>query len=425
MSTNKFLGINSINVLKQYIDEQILLNENSTRLITLQVYKYIGNNEPIDMPIGGSFDSVGGQIIYPTNDWKSLKAVVNSLGQSTETGEINYEEVANKLKVGSIYMSAGITEQGTIFRDWSNPIKISGENGINVQFEYSHNSSGVGRNKYPNGVDSINNKEYVWIKYGDEDWRGPFLWACYAQNGTDMLYRYCVTATNESPALPASDIDGNWMTSAAASVNSDKPYLWMTSKKVPAGMTSSEEQWSTPILFGHYGKDGIDGKDGVDGQNGVDGKDGINGKDGVNGNRLNSIDYTTIDKALEITNFNEANYFISNADTNTNYSLNFGDEFESGYTGKFVNIGTADMIISTVNAKIIGSCTEATEIVIKPQESIELICYNNNESHEFILIGKCLSDSTPEPDEPTDEPTEEPTNPDENTDLEAGLPEIQ
>jgi hypothetical protein len=77
------------------------------------------------------------------------------------------------------------------------------------------------------------------------------------------------------------------------------------------------------------------------------------------------------------------------------------------------------MIVSTVNANIVGSCTNATEIVIKPQESIELICYNN----EFILIGKCLSESI-EPEEPTEEPeTTEPEN--ETPDLEAGLPEIE
>ena len=635
MATNKFLGINSINVLKQYIDEQILLNENSTRLITLQVYKYIGNNEPIDMPVGGSFDPVGGQIIYPTVNWNSLKAVVNGLGQNAETGEIDYEEVANKLKMGSIYMSAGITEQGTSFKDsWSNPIKISGENGINVQFEYSHNSSGVGRNKYPKGVDSINNKEYVWIKYGDEDWQGPFLWACYAQNGTDMLYRYCVTATTDVPNAPASDIDPNWTNSAAASVTQDKPYMWMSYKKVPAGMTSSEEQWSEPILFGHYGMDGKDGLDGnipaysvtlytktdiIDGEivkpeficnegdnidsvkelnsswnelpmtgnensvwwyvvinvNGggdkekepytvnsvsevmrfsaidgnvqtstytkylfywstnqtlpedltddawvenpeykadeqdgslwmkfgvakidtitgeevmlnndkpysdpvkitgprgpiaydyrteslfgagtadkapttwkrisevktndatpyiwekrylaiykmkyadeanadgtydvvedkflkeigdpdvfrLSGLNGLVGKDGANGNRLNSIDYTTVDKNLGISNFDDINYFISNSSSDTHYVLNgnkFGD-FVSGYTGKFVNIGTGNMIITAVDAHIVGSNTAVTEIIVKPQESIDLIGYNNNRACEFILIGK-------------------------------------
>lgn len=631
MATNKFLGINSINVLKQYIDEQILLNENSTRLITLQVYKYIDNNELIEAPNGGSFDPVGGQIIYPNGDWKSLKAVINSLGQNAETGEIDYEEVANKLKVGSIYMSAGITNHGTTFGDsWSNPIKISGENGINVQFEYSHNSNGVGRNKYPKGVDSINNKEYVWIKYGDEDWQGPFLWACFAQNGTDMLYRYCVTATNESPARPSSDIDSNWMTSAATSITANKPYMWMSSKKVPAGMNSNEEQWSEPILFGHYGMDGKDGKDGMDGNipsysitlyrktninedkpdfniadsdtidvvlgnnpewknipdtiddesmlwyvvvnvNGGDkenpeiintvasvsevmrfsaidgelksypkvkyryywsssqtlpdnitewsdvpmynsndiegslwmstaefvvntitnaeeqtkdwsepvklsgprgpiaydyrteslfgagtadkapttwkrisevkttdsapyiwekrylalykmkyadtanvdgtfdvvedkflkeigdpdvfrlsGLNGLVGKDGANGNRLNTIDYTTVNKNLGISNFDEINYFISNSSSDTHYVLNgnkFGD-FVSGYTGKFVNIGTGNMIITTVNAQIVGSNAAVTEIIVKPQESIDLIGYNNDKKCEFILIGK-------------------------------------
>jgi hypothetical protein len=65
----------------------------------------------------------------------------------------------------------------------------------------------------------------------------------------------------------------------------------------------------------------------------------------------------------------------------------FGD-FVSGYTGKFINIGTGNMIITTVDAQIVGSNTAVVEIIVKPQESIDLIGYNNEGTCEFILIGK-------------------------------------
>ena len=122
----------------------------------------------------------------------------------------------------------------------------------------------------------------------------------------------------------------------------------------------------------------------------LSGLNGLVGKDGANGNRLNSIDYTTVDKNLGISNFDDINYFISNSSSDTHYVLNgnkFGD-FVSGYTGKFVNIGTGNMIITAVDAHIVGSNTAVTEIIVKPQESIDLIGYNNNRACEFILIGK-------------------------------------
>ena len=667
MSTNKFLGINSINVLKQYIDEQILLNENSTRLVTLQVYKYIPNGDIIDMPSGGSFDPAGAGIIWPANDWKSLQSVVNTLGIDPETGDFNYSLVSDKLRIGSIYMSAGVADGGINFgNNWSNPIKISGENGVTVEFAYaySQNTPETQRTKYPRGVDSYNTKEYVWMNYNNEGWIGPSLWACFAKNGTDMMYRYRTTATIEEMngnRGPSHDADPNWTTNISQSLSNEFPYMWMSWKRVSAteepDVTFNESAWSEPILFGHFAKDGVNGQDGLDGNipsysrtlyaitsgdkpeficnigdniddvievnsdiwsdipeagdesniwwyivvninggdrenpdaintvksfsqvmrfsaingeqlsttytkylycwsnnqscptedaewietpvfneadqdgslwmktgifkfnaitnetelvnewtnpvkltgprgpisfdyrtesvfgagtadippkswksfsevrltdtvpyiwekryiaiykmkyadtpnedgsydivedkflktigepdvfriSGINGQHGEVGENGKNCNRLNDIDYATSDKNLNISNFDDINYFIANSSEDVHYTLNgnkFGD-FESGYTGKFVNICLCNMIINTINAMIVGSCTDTNEIILKPQESIELISFNNNGICEFILIGKSLQKT---------EPT---TNPDENTDLEAGLPEIE
>ena len=40
---NRFLGLDSINVLKKYIDDQVALLANKSNLITLQAYKYVVN----------------------------------------------------------------------------------------------------------------------------------------------------------------------------------------------------------------------------------------------------------------------------------------------------------------------------------------------------------------------------------------------
>jgi hypothetical protein len=626
--SNKFLGLDTINVLKKYIDEQILLNETNSRIVNLHAYKYVLNidGKP-ETPQKGSYDPEGGEIIYPIG-WSSLKTVLSAF--------VDEAAIENALSEGSIWMSVGVSKGNSTFEDWSNPIKINGQNGVSVRFAYSYddNATEEERTPYPTGVNTNNRIEYVWSKYGDDNWVGPTIWAMYNDDSSDVLYRYCVTETIDMPNAPASDIDPNWTNSAAASVTDEKPFMWMTSKRVPAGTNSSDALWSEPILFGHYGMDGRDGLDGnipkysitlyamtssieevpefvceegdnisevieantnwsdlptredetetsvwwyvvvnvnggdkenpelintvnnfstvkrfsaLDGEqltsvytqylyywsstqvlpnnltdddwldapvyNSADhdgslwmkmgvcklntrtgeiemvnaekpwsdpvkisgprgpiaydyrtesvfgagdetnaptnwrtmaevrltddkpyiwekrylslyrmkyadkanadgtydvvedafiktigtpdvfrlsGLNGQIGKNGANGNRLNTIDYTTTDKNLSISNFDEINYFISNSASDTHYVLNgnkFGD-FVSGYTGRFVNIGTGDMIVTTIDAKIVGSNTAVTEMIIKPQEAVDLIGYNNNGVCQFILMGK-------------------------------------
>lgn len=651
MATTKFLGIDSVNVLKKYIDEQILLNESKTRVITLQIYKYVKDGEVVPHPERGSFDPEGSKITYPEG-WASLDTVL------TQIGDITTIEAA--LREGSIYMSAGVAEGGVYFDNWSTPVKISGQNGINIRFAYSNNPAATEeeRTDTPSGVDSVNTREYVWTNYAEEGWQGPSLWAVYAKNASEVLYRYCVTATMDMPAAPSDDTDSNWSTSISNSLTNAKPYMWMTWKRIPAcddpEAAVNNIPWNEPILFGHYAKDGnvpnysmtlytttdslenspefvctegakindvlaaeanaiwsdlpgdgnestiwwyvvinvngpeetvinfsnvkrysaIDGvlttasytkymycyspnqllpaepewidtpvydttntqgslwmkvgiiktntitgetelvgewsepvritgprgpiaydyrqesryglgsektapktwtndpakltptantpyiwekryiaiyrmKEGTvidengnynivqDGTEYVDtfgspvvfrisGLNGTNGKDGAtgaNGNRQNTIEYTTeAADPIEITDFfQNTNYFIANSSSEVNYVL-VGDrfEFDSGYTGKFVNIGTANMVISVSNAKFVGSATEKTEpIIVKPQEIVELITLNNNGKCEFILIGKPLVESEPEPElepEPGEDPIE-PTDPTEDPEV--------
>lgn len=636
--SNKFLGLDTINVLKKYIDEQILLNENNSRIVNLHAYKYVldEDGQP-ETPVNGSYDPEGGDLKYPTG-WSSLKTVLSMFE--------NAAAIEDALSKGSIWMSAGISKGNNAFEDWSNPIKINGQNGVSVRFTYSFDADATEdmRTDYPTGVDANNRIEYVWSKYGEGEWIGPTIWAMYNEDSSDVLYRYCVTATTDVPNAPASDIDPNWTNSASASVTDEKPFMWMTSKRVPAGSNSSDAVWSEPILFGHYGMDGRDGLDGnipkysitlyamtnsieevpefvceegdnidevieanvdwsdlptredetetsvwwyvvvnvnggdkenpelintvnnfstvkrfsaldgeqltsvytqylyywsstqtmpdnltdddwldapvynskdhdgslwmkagvcklntrtgevemvntekpwsdpvkISGPRGpiaydyrtesvfgagdettpptnwrtlsevrltddkpyiwekrylslyrmkyadkanpdgtydvvedafvkiigtpdvfrLSGLNGAIGKNGANGNRLNTIDYATTSKTTTISNFDEFNYFISNSNEDTHYTLlgnKFGD-FESGYTGKFANIGTGNMIITAVDADIVGTNVSLAEIVVKPQEAIDLISFKNNNRCEFILIGKPaaeINDVTP------------------------------
>ena len=636
---NKFLGLDSINVLKDYIDKQILFNEESTRLITIHAYKYAEDGEVPETPVGGSFDPTGAGVTYPMG-WGPLKTVLNNIG--------NNAAIELALSKGSVWMSIGVAEGSTVMTGtWSTPMKISGQNGVSVRFAYSYDPNAVeaDRTLNPSGVNADNRIEYVWTKFGDDNWSGPTIWAVYAKDASDVLYRYTTTAEAVMPNAPIDDIDANWTNTAAASITPEKPFMWMSWKRVPAESNSNDIPWNEPILFGHYGMDGKDGVDGLDGNipdysvtlyamsdsvetaptftcesgnllsdvreankdiwfdlpmhddavestiwwyvvlninggtrenpeikdtvknfstvrrysaidgnvatsvftkylfywsvnqtipenlsddawvevpeykadeqdgslwmkmgvakldtttgevvmvntekpwsdpvkitgprgpiaydyrteslfgagtetnapttwkqmseikttdntpyvwekrylslykmkysdtanadgtydvvedkflkqigeptvfrlSGLNGIVGADGKDGANGNRLNTIDYATSDKNLSLSNFDEINYFIANSVSDVHYTLNgnkFGD-FVSGYTGKFTNIGTGKMIITAIDANIVGSNKQIQEIIVEPQESIELISYNNNNVCEFILIGKPIVD---------------------------------
>lgn len=619
--SNKFLGLDSINVLKKYIDEQIFVNESNARIITIHAYKYVEDGVTPETPSNGSFDPEGAGITYPIG-WSSMKTILNNIGDNAA--------IENALSRGSIWMTIGVAEGNNVADNWSTPIKISGQNGVSVKFSYAHdvNASEDTRTQYPSGVDANNRIEYVWAKYGDDVWVGPTIWAMYSADASDVLYRYYTSSDATIPARPTSDVDANWTNSISSSITPEKPFMWMTWKRVPAGQSSNNIQWNEPILFGHYGADGKDGLNGnvpdysitlyamsdsleiipelqctigdeisqvietngdiwfdipesdneletsiwwhtviningidntvknfsnvkrysaIDGEvstsvftkylfywssnqtiaddlafenwvevpdykaneqdgslwmimntckintktgevetlgdwstpvkltgprgpiaydyrseslfgagtadkapttwkriseiktsaaypyiwekrylslykmkysdimnidgtydivedkflkqigdpdvfrlSGLNGAVGADGKNGVNGNRLNTIDYAVVDNNVSISNFDEINYFISNSTSDTHYTLNgnkFG-EFVSGYTGKFTNIGTGNMIITTIDAVIVGSNLRVNEITVKPQESIELISYLNNGTCEFILIGK-------------------------------------
>lgn len=272
---NKFLGINSINVIKDYVDQKVAQNSGnlSSSFITLHAYKYVkdnGDNSRPATPVGGSFEYIASNVTYPTG-WSSLYTVLNELSGAVES--LDYENIDKALSEGSIWLSVGVIEGENSATDinWSIPMKISGQNGVSVRFAYSYdpNATEEQRTKYPSGVSIDNRTEYVWTKYADEAWQGPTIWATYSVDATIVIWRYCLSKGIGEDNLP---IDATpWVLDIPSmSMNSEYPYMWMSYKIIPAKETIiTEEQsninnsensgWSTPVVFGHYAKDGENG----------------------------------------------------------------------------------------------------------------------------------------------------------------------
>ena len=278
---NKFLGLDSINVLKQYIDERILELNKRSRLITVQAYTYCKTGEVPETPADGvgGFDINGLTIVYPTG-WYSLKTLISKL-----------DDLEDALANGSIWMSAGVYEgtdsklgpevnieyvspegnEGTVVKltdkiTWSVPVKINGQNGVGVRMKYTYSAEKdltteeiLELRDYPLGVTSENRVEYLWSQSGEDPWQGPTVWSMYAEDADNVLWRYCVTQELVTPSKPFAG-DSLWSTNLInRNLSKDYPYMWMSSQIVPAGQDATDGGWSEPILFGHWGMDGADG----------------------------------------------------------------------------------------------------------------------------------------------------------------------
>ena len=117
------------------------------------------------------------------------------------------------------------------------------------------------------------------------------------------------------------------------------------------------------------------------------------GLNGDNGNTKNNLNYNSDGNSITINNFKTNNYYISNNTTDIVYNINYNQiDFEAGYTGKFVNVGTGLVTIYTTNSyPFVGSGKTKDDKIISielnPQETIELIC---NDNKEIVVVGKSL-----------------------------------
>lgn len=269
--SNKFLGLNSINVLKKYIDEAIVMNENNTRglkTVTVQAYTYVENGNSIPNISGGSFDPVGSVITYPTG-WNSLKAVLDEfVDENGDALDLN-----DVLSSGVIYMSVGtIGKDNSTNNSWSRPMIVSGQNGADgadgAAFRFSYAIDG----EYSSDVLEIANedgKREIYYQYkadGAEEWSSPMIWAKYTtdgrngNDGVELLHQYCVTSINdidETTKAPIVPNDSNvWVNDLLnIGLSQENPYLWVRTQLITAG-SSPSNAWSTPVLFSKMGLDG-------------------------------------------------------------------------------------------------------------------------------------------------------------------------
>lgn len=240
---NKFLGLDSINVLTSYIDQAVSKKSENALVLTIQAYKYAPNGETPEIPTGGGFDFNFGAIQWPTG-WQSLKGVLDGIS-----------DLESALYEGSIYVSSAVVT-GKNSVSWSRPMRISGQNGVSVKFKYAYDVNATSWTDTPSGVNSDNRVEYVWTKEGEGEWTGPTIWAMYSEDASNVLWRYCVTNTLTTPSKPTVG-DSNWSTNLInRNLSKEYPYMWMSSQIVPAGQDAHDGGWSEPILFGHWGMDG-------------------------------------------------------------------------------------------------------------------------------------------------------------------------
>lgn len=264
-----FLGLNSINVIKDYIDNQIASYNNvGLHTITVYAYAYVLNENSVPSIYGGNYDSAISKVNYPEG-WDSLNNVINSIKDE----EGNIIDLDNALLDGAIWMSVGTIDSVNNISSWSKPMKISGQNGQpgqdGAEFMFSYTIDG----EYSSNILQLENtegKDIIYFKYksaGSENWSEPGIWAKYTTDGEDgisgytTLYRYGISHIEDI------DEEGNlipptqWVKSILnIGLSKEYPYLWMKSLSISANLVNSisESDFDAiePILFSAWGLDG-------------------------------------------------------------------------------------------------------------------------------------------------------------------------
>lgn len=267
LMANKFLGLDSINVLKKYIDEQIIERNASSNVVTINAYKYCKDSdkdEELFAPYkgAGGFDVSTSSIKYPVKyGWDSLQNTLNTI-------EIEQGSIEAALAVGAIYMSVGVIA-GSSATEWSTPVKISGQNGIDgnngikMQFAYpiveaeteTETTVEWDWSDSPKGISKEHPNEYVRTatEYDDDNkvtnWSEPKLWAVYSEDGKDgrgLYAEFQFTADGERPN------DEDWIVNFPnADMSKNKPLLWARYKMDP-----NSTIYTDPVIYGRYGQDG-------------------------------------------------------------------------------------------------------------------------------------------------------------------------
>lgn len=236
------------------------------------VFVYKSSSIKPERPTGGSWDLVT-NTIYPPEGWSLILD--------------NLED--------PVWLSTGLFgSNGSLVGEWSDPIKISGEDGrdgvdgVNIEFIYKLTKTDyepptkptespnvtdhvpAGWNDHPSGVTQEMTAEWVCTrKLVDNvwsDWEGPSLWSKYGVNGMDgdgVEYIYKRTNVASPPSQPTQSeqvddfIPEGW-TDNPTGVDSEYMWEWVCTRKY-VGNTSTWGSWSKPALWAKYGETGNTG----------------------------------------------------------------------------------------------------------------------------------------------------------------------
>lgn len=243
-------------------------------------------------------DAVGGRLIFafkssPEKPERPTGGVWN-LDTNVVTPPDGWENDSSDL-AAPVWMSNCIFgSNGLPSTSWSEPIKISGEDGdngtdgSNSQFIYkvTVDDSAVptkptgkpsddytapeGWTDHPTGVSEEYRAEWMCLSKKPidgswSDWEGPYLWSNYGINGMDgdgIKYAFKRTAEAVNPGQPSgtgesSEAPYGW-TDEPTGVDSTYQWEWVTISKYD-GKTKTWAQWSVPTLWSKYGENGYDG----------------------------------------------------------------------------------------------------------------------------------------------------------------------
>lgn len=243
-------------------------------------------------------DAVGGRLIFafkssPEKPERPTGGVWN-LDTNVVTPPDGWENDSSDL-AAPVWMSNCIFgSNGLPSTSWSEPIKISGEDGdngtdgSNSQFIYkvTVDDSAVptkptgkpsddyaapeGWTDHPTGVSEEYRAEWMCLSKKPidgswSDWEGPYLWSNYGINGMDgdgIKYAFKRTAEAVNPGQPSgtgevSEAPYGW-TDEPTGVDSTYQWEWVTISKYN-GQTKTWTQWSVPTLWSKYGENGYDG----------------------------------------------------------------------------------------------------------------------------------------------------------------------
>ena len=108
-------------------------------------------------------------------------------------------------------------------------------------------------------------------RYGADGQRGiDGIEGADGADGNGVEYIFARTSTTSRPTLPSNSwgydnpLGGTW-TDGAPNLSSTFQFLWRCERRVPGGTAYNgfvADTWSSPIIVGYYGRDGVDGTSG-------------------------------------------------------------------------------------------------------------------------------------------------------------------